>query len=49
LNFINQYLGPILKQNHPDVLLFAYDHNKNHLLKWAEVLLGGDKGPDGMY
>ena len=49
MDFINQYLGPTLKQNHPDVLILAFDHNKDHLLTWAEVVMGGDTGPNGGY
>ena len=49
LEFINKYLGPTLEQNHPDVLILAFDHNKDHLLSWAETVMGGDTGPNGGY
>ena len=49
MDFINQYLGPTLDQNHPDVLILAFDHNKDHLLSWAETIMGGDTGPNGGY
>ena len=49
MDFINSYLGPTLHQNHPDVLILAFDHNKDHLLSWAETVMGGDTGPDGGY
>ena len=48
-DFINNFLGPTLAQNHPDLLILGFDHNKDHLLDWAETVLGGDTGPNGGY
>jgi hypothetical protein len=48
-DFINKYLGPTLDQNHPDVLILAFDHNKDHLFDWAKTVMGGDTGPNGGY
>jgi len=36
--FLGTYLGPALKEAHPEVLVFAYDHNKNNIYQWANVL-----------
>jgi glucosylceramidase len=49
-NFINDHLGPILRAAHPDVLILAFDHNKDHIREWAETIMGGDTGDyvDGM-
>lgn len=49
-DFINGYLGPTLDSVHPEVLILAFDHNKDHLLSWAQTIMGGDKGNyvDGM-
>ena len=49
-DFINDHLGPILRSEHPDVLILAFDHNKDHLKAWAETIIGGDTGNyvDGM-
>jgi glucosylceramidase len=37
--FVKQHLGPQLKQDHPTIKILAWDHNKNHLMKWCNVLL----------
>jgi len=39
-DWIADYLGPILRQFHPDLLILAFDHNKDHLFQWANTLLG---------
>ena len=46
LHFVTNYLGPILKQSFPDILLLAFDHNKDHLLAWTKTILG-DKAAAG--
>lgn len=38
-DFIANHLGPRLRQDHPDVKLFIFDHNKDHINTWAETLL----------
>ena len=43
LDFINNYLGPTIRQNHPEVLLLAFDHNKDHLFHWAKTMVDGTK------
>ncbi len=30
----------VLKHYHPDLKLLAFDHNKDHLLHWADTILG---------
>jgi glucosylceramidase len=37
--FIQKYLGPVLKDEHPEVLILGFDHNKDHLRAWTEVLM----------
>lgn len=39
-DFIGQQLGPMLRQEHPDVKLLAYDHNKDNVARWADTILG---------
>jgi hypothetical protein len=39
-DFIQKYLGPVLRDEHPDVLILGFDHNKDHLQAWTEVLMG---------
>jgi glucosylceramidase len=43
-DWIQDYLGPVIKQNHPNVLILAFDHNKDHLYKWAQTVM--NKSPD---
>ncbi len=51
-DWIARYLGPTLKEAHPHLLVFGYDHNKEHMLNWANTLLGADSASaewvDGM-
>lgn len=37
-DFIAEYLGPIMKHDHPDVKLLAFDHNKDHIAKWTQTM-----------
>uniref|UniRef100_A0A7S0FHM6 Glucosylceramidase n=1 Tax=Pyrodinium bahamense TaxID=73915 RepID=A0A7S0FHM6_9DINO len=37
-DFLGKYLGPQMRRAHPDVLIFVYDHNKNHVVRWADVI-----------
>eukprot|EP01034_Spumella_vulgaris_P023431 gene23431-29649_t len=39
-DFIANYLGPILKGRLPKTKILGFDHNKDHLLQWAETLMG---------
>lgn len=38
LDWIAGELGPTLKADHPEVEIFIFDHNKDHVLEWAEAL-----------
>lgn len=38
-DFISGSLGPTLRRDHPDVNLLIYDHNKDHVYEWAQVIL----------
>lgn len=38
-DFLGTHLGPALREAHPDVLVFVYDHNKNHVDDWADVIM----------
>ncbi len=38
-DFVKNYLGPQLKTDHPNVSLLIYDHNKDHVVEWAETIL----------
>lgn len=39
-DWIKSSLGPTLRRDHPELKILAYDHNKNHLTKWADTILG---------
>lgn len=39
-DFVAEYLGPTLKRVHPDVKILGWDHNKDHIVEWADTLLG---------
>ena len=43
-DFIRDHLGPLLRAKHPKTLLLAYDHNKDKLEEWADVVLGDKVG-----
>lgn len=38
LQFLGEHLGPTLRQDHPDVKIFLFDHNKDHVYDWAKAL-----------
>jgi len=38
-DFIGYHLGPQLDEDHPDVRIFMFDHNKDHLVTWAKTIL----------
>lgn len=42
-DFVANHLGPQLEQDHPDVKIFIFDHNKDHVITWAEGLLNQTK------
>lgn len=37
-DWIGSELGPKLKAAHPDVKIFPFDHNKDHVHKWADTM-----------
>ena len=37
-DFVKMYLGPTLKKDHPDMNILLYDHNKDHVVKWAQTV-----------
>lgn len=38
--FIRDHLGPVLHAEQPGVKIIGYDHNKDHVVKWAEAIYG---------
>jgi hypothetical protein len=38
-DFVRYHLGPQLEEDHPDVKIFIFDHNKDHMVHWAKILL----------
>ena len=49
-SFISDHLGPIIKNDHPDIKILAFDHNKDHLMHWSSTILSSKaaKYVDGM-
>ena len=47
-DFIANHLGPLLAKSHPDTKLLMFDHNKDHVVHWAESLLDA-KHPASQY
>ena len=41
--FLINHLGPVMESNHPDVNVLIYDHNKDHIVEWAQTILGDPK------
>ena len=37
--FVAHHLGPRLRQDHPEVKLLIFDHNKDHIINWTKTLL----------
>ena len=37
-DWIGSELGPKLKAAHPDVHIFPFDHNKDHVAQWAQTM-----------
>jgi len=38
-HFVGSHLGPMIHENHPDVMILGYDHNKDIIQLWAKTLL----------
>eukprot|EP00933_Yihiella_yeosuensis_P048491 TRINITY_DN4472_c1_g1_i1.p1 TRINITY_DN4472_c1_g1~~TRINITY_DN4472_c1_g1_i1.p1 ORF type:complete len:507 (+),score=119.32 TRINITY_DN4472_c1_g1_i1:80-1600(+) len=38
-DFLGKHLGPELAQSFPEVGIFAFDHNKDHVYNWAQTIL----------
>mmetsp|Transcript_140548 Transcript_140548/g.262184 ORF Transcript_140548/g.262184 Transcript_140548/m.262184 type:complete len:690 (-) Transcript_140548:80-2149(-) len=38
--FVREHLGPVLHYEQPGVKIIGFDHNKDHVVEWAEVLYG---------
>ncbi|CAI5730187.1 unnamed protein product [Peronospora destructor] len=36
--FIGEFLGPVLERDHPGLNLMVFDHNRNNVVRWAEVI-----------
>lgn len=44
-DWLGEHLGPTLNATHPEVLIFAYDHNKDHVYDWAKVMYAHPTAP----
>lgn len=46
--FLETYLGPQMRKDHPDLKIFMFDHNKDHAPQWVDDILGSsDDGKEG--
>jgi len=45
-SFIQSSLGPRMRQDHPDLKIMGFDHNKDNLVKWADSLLSPGAGSE---
>mmetsp|Transcript_19896 Transcript_19896/g.45188 ORF Transcript_19896/g.45188 Transcript_19896/m.45188 type:complete len:821 (-) Transcript_19896:139-2601(-) len=43
-SWIKAYLGPMLRKSLPEVKLLAFDHNKDHSVRWMDYLYDHDRG-----
>ena len=37
--FVANHLGPVLRELHPEVQIWVFDHNKDHVITWVDNLL----------
>lgn len=42
-DFVAYHLGPVLKRDHPEVKILAFDHNKDHINTWMMTMLNGTR------
>ena len=47
--FVANFLGPIAHDAYPDLKILGYDHNKDHVTKWADELFGNSKSSKHLY
>ena len=43
-SFVRDHLGPTMRADHPDLLILAYDHNKDHMVTWADAMFNETSG-----
>ena len=36
-DYVKKFFGPMLKKDHPNLKILLYDHNKDHVVKWAQT------------
>lgn len=41
-DFVANHLGPVLESAHPDVKILGFDHNKDHIVDWANTLMSSN-------
>jgi glucosylceramidase len=39
-DFLKNYLGPRMKQDHPQVKIMVFDHNRDDVFKWVKTIMG---------
>ncbi|CAJ1946768.1 unnamed protein product [Cylindrotheca closterium] len=48
-DFVAYHLGPQLEKDHPDIKVLMFDHNKDHMITWAKLLLNETAHPSYKY
>ena len=41
-----KHLGPQLKEDHPDLVVMAFDHNKDHVEHWTKTMYESQRGQE---
>jgi glucosylceramidase len=44
--FINENLGPLMHEKHPEIKIYAFDHNKDGMHHWAKAILNHGSNRD---
>ena len=47
--FVADYLSPTLQRHHLEPHILAYDHNKDHVMKWAEVVYADKRAAEAVW
>ncbi|TMW62180.1 hypothetical protein Poli38472_009673 [Pythium oligandrum] len=45
-DFVGEFLGPVIRRDHPDVKIMIFDHNRASVLHWAQTIYNHPKAKD---
>jgi glucosylceramidase len=46
-DFVQNHLGTMMRNDHPEVKVFIFDHNKDHAVEWTNVFSSAKEFVDG--